>query len=446
VSSERDGLLEHLLEGTRCDAAAGESAEAYERRGTSIELVEDAEGTRLSVVAERGFALRLFRSGRTAFAASSPEAVDRLPFEARLVLGRARARRGARAAGPVSPDRASALPPPPPPDEASQRALLASFRSALLAEGEGAVSLTEAILTVGARTERVVTTAGRDVTFGSRVATLVATVTGRTAAGSVSARVLASASRPEELFLARLAHQAVDRALLPLRGRPLAPARGDLLLDPNVAAPVVGRLAPAFFGDEGDALLASRTRDGRDAFASPALTLVDDASAPGGPVNATHDGEGTPHSRTVLVSRGSAAGRLSDWAAAIRLEKRPTGNAMRRAYTDPPAIGVTNFFVDPSRGAAPLELLRALARGFYAAVLLSRPEVDFSADRFRLHAAGYWVEKGRAAEAVSETLVEGRLSQLLSAVQAVGDDLKFVPSGSGGAGSPTLFIPKWKGA
>jgi PmbA protein len=72
--------------------------------------------------------------------------------------------------------------------------------------------------------------------------------------------------------------------------------------------------------------------------------------------------------------------------------------------------------------------------------------VDFAADRFRLHAAGYWVEKGRVAEAVSETLVEGRLSELLRAVEAVGDDLKFVPSGSGGAGSPTLFVPKWKGA
>jgi PmbA protein len=440
-----DGLLERLLAESRCDAAAGESAEAYERRGTSIELVEDPEGTRLSVVAERGFALRLFRSGRTAFAASPPETVDRLPLEARLVLGRARARRGARAAGPVASDRGPALAPPQPPDEGSARALLASFRSTLLAEGEGSVSLTEAILTVGARTERVATTAGRDVSYGSGVATLVATVAGRTAAGSVSARVLACATRPEELFLARLAHQAVDRALLPLRGRPLALARGDLLLDPAVAAPVVGRLAPAFFGDEGDALLASRTRDGRDAFASPALSLVDDASAAGGPVKATHDGEGTPHARTVLVSRGIVAGRLSDSAAAIRLEKPPTGNAMRRAYTDPPAIGITNFFVDPSRGVAPLELLRALARGFYAAVLLSRPEVDFAADRFRLHAAGYWVEKGRAAEAVSETLVEGRLSDLLRAVEAVGDDLKFVPSGSGGAGSPTLFVPRWKG-
>ena len=439
-----DGLLERLLASARCDAAAGESAEAYERRGTSIEFVEDAEGMRLSVVKERGFALRLFRSGRTAFAASPPEAVESLPAEARLVLGRARTRRGARATGPVAGRDASA--PPSPPDEASARVLLASFRSDLLAAGEGAVSLTEAVLTAGARTERVVTTAGRDVAFGSAMATLVATVTGRTAAGSVSARVLASAPRADELSLSRLAHHAVDRVLLPLRGRPLAPARGDLLLDPNVAAPVVGRLAPAFFGDDGDVLLASRTRDGRDAFAAPVLSLVDDASVPGGPVSATHDGEGTAHARTVVVSRGIATSRLSDAAAAVRLDQPPTGNALRRAYTEPPAIGVTNFFVDPTAGVAPLELLRALARGFYAAVLLSRPEVDLAADRFRLHAAGYWVEKGRATEAISETLVEGRLSELLRAVEAVGDDLKFVPSGAGGTGSPTLFVPKWKGA
>jgi PmbA protein len=443
VSAGQDGLVERLLAGARCDAAAGETAEAYERRGTSIEIVEDSEGTRLSVVTERGLALRLFRSGRTAFAASPPEAADRLPAEARLVLGRARARRGARAAGPLAAAGASAPAAPLPPDEASARALLASFRSALFAAGEGAVSLTEAILTAGVRTERVATTAGRDIAFGSGIATLVATVAGRTSAGSVSARVLASASRPEEIPLARLAHQAVDRVLLPLRGRPLAPARGDLLLDPSVAAPIVSRLAPAFFGDEGDALLASRTRDGRDAFAAPALSLVDDASAPGGPVKATHDGEGTPHARTVLVSRGVARGRLSDTAAAVRLERPPTGNALRRAYTEPPAIGVTNFFVDPSAGVAPLDLLRALARGFYAAVLLSRPEVDLPADRFRLHAAGYWVEKGRATDAISETLVEGRLSELLRSVAAVGDDLRFAPSG---AGSPTLFVPKWKGA
>jgi PmbA protein len=237
----------------------------------------------------------------------------------------------------------------------------------------------------------------------------------------------------------------VDRVLLPLKGRPLEPGRWDLLIDPFVAAPVVARLAPGFFGEDEDGLLAARTRGGRDALASPALTVVDAAFAPGGPVRTTHDGEGTSQGRTVVLERGRLAARLTDVAAAQRLGCEPTGNALRRAFSEPPAIGVTNFFVDPSSGVPPLDLLRALAKGFYAAVLLSRPQVDLAADRFRLHVAGYWVEKGRATDAVSETLLSGRLSELLRSVGAVGDDLKFIPAAGGGAGSPTLFVPRWKG-
>ena len=151
----------------------------------------------------------------------------------------------------------------------------------------------------------------------------MATVSARTGAGRASARVVAAAARPEELSLARLAHHAVDRVLLPLKGRPLQPGRWDLLLDPLVAAAVVARLAPAFFGEDEDGFLAARTRDGRDALASPALTLVDDAGAPGGPARTAYDGEGTPQRRTVVLERGRLAARLTDVAAAQRLAPSP---------------------------------------------------------------------------------------------------------------------------
>jgi len=445
VTPPDDGLFEELLAAS-ASSHDGEGGEVYERRGTSLELAEDERGFHASVSTERGFAVRLFRAGRTSFAASGAGGARRLPAEARLLLARSRARRGVR----ELPAPEGALPPAPPgapqrPDEIAARGLLVAFRRALASASDGAVLLAEAALTLGARTERIATTAGRDVSFGSAAATLVANVSARTGAGRASARVVAAAARPEELALARLAHHAVDRVLLPLKGRPLETGRYDLLLDPLVAAPVLARLARAFFGEDEDGLLGARTREGRDALASPALTLVDAAGAPGGLVRTTHDGEGTPQGRTIVLERGRLASRLTDAAAAHRLGTRPTGNAFRRAFSEPPAIGVTNFFADPSSGVPPLDLLRALARGFYAAVLLSRPQVEIAADRFRLHAAGYWVEKGRATDAVSETLVSGRLSSLLRGIEAVGDDLKFVTAAGGGAGSPTLFVPKWKG-
>jgi PmbA protein len=441
-----DDLFEEVLASAAAPSADGEGAEVYERRGAALELVEDEASLHASVSTERGFAVRVFRAGRASFAAAGAGDARSLASEARLLLARSRTRRGARAAPGVVPSAPPApLGSPPRPDELAARGLLVSFRRALAAAGDGSVTLGETALTLGARTERVATTAGRDVSFASASATLVATVSARTGAGRASARVVAAAARPEELGLARLAHHAVDRVLLPLKGRPLQPGRWDLLLDPLVAAPVVARLAPAFFGEDEDGFLAARTRDGRDPLAAPALTLVDDASAPGGPLRTTHDGEGTVQRRTVVLERGRLAARLTDVAAAQRLGAEPTGNAYRRGFSEPPAIGVTNFFADPSSGVPPLDLLRALARGFYAAVLLSRPEVDLAADRFRLHVAGYWVEKGRATDAVSETLLSGRLSELLRGVQAVGDDLKFIPAAGGGAGSPTLFVPKWKG-
>jgi Predicted Zn-dependent proteases and their inactivated homologs len=105
---------------------------------------------------------------------------------------------------------------------------------------------------------------------------------------------------------------------------------------------------------------------------------------------------------------------------------------------------VTNFFVDPSPGVSPLDLLGSVSRGLYAAVLLERPDVDLAADRFRIVVAGYAVEKGRATERVSEAAISGRLSEFLRGVSGLGDDLKFAIGGTGSIGSPTLLVPRWK--
>ncbi len=442
-----DGLFEELFAAAaRAGSAEGEGAELYERRGAALEVSEDDDGRRVLVSHERGFALRLYRNGRVAFAASGPEEAPTIGAAARRALPRARARRGARAAPPMPGDVRDGTPAgtPPLPSEETARALLADFRGHLSGSGEGAVTLQEANVTLGTRSERIATTAGRDAGWTSHAAALVATVAGRSGGETLSARLVAAAARPEELPLARLARYATDRVLLPLQGRALEAGRWDLLLDGHVAAHLVGRLAPLFLGDDGDALLAARTRGGRDPLAAPRLSLVDDPGAPGGPVRTTRDAEGTPQRRHVLLEDGVPSGRLTDMAAASRRGALSSGNAVRRTWSEPPAIGVTNFFVDPSPGVPPLALVSGVARGLYAAVLLERPLVDVAADRFRLHVGGYRVEKGRAAARISEAVLAGRISDLLRRVEAIGDDLRFVPGAGGGVGSPTLFVPRWK--
>lgn len=441
--AEGDGLFERVL-----DAATGDGAgaELFERRGVLLELTEDEEGATLLESRERGLALRLFKAGRSAFAAASPERAAALLAEARRRLPRARARRGVRLPAPAAGEAAEARPleDPAAPDPEQARALLAAFRQALTAAGRGTVAVREVSVSLGERTERLATSAGRDATWSSRLATLVATVVGRSPAGRFSARVVGAASRPEELPVARLARHAADRVLLPLAGRPFEAGRVDVLLDPLVGAHLVARLAPLFLGDEEEALLLARTRDGRDALAAPLVSLVDDATAPGGVVRGNRDGEGTPQGRTLLADRGLPLGRLTDVSAAGRLSRTPSGNAVRLAWSVPPRIGVTNFFVDPAPGVSPLDLLAGVGKGLYAAVLLERPEVDLAADRFRLVVAGYAVEKGRATERVSEAAVSGRLSEFLRGVAGIGDDLRFVLGGAGSVGAPTLLVPRWR--
>jgi PmbA protein len=440
-------LFDELFE----EAAAAErgplaGAELYERRGWRVEITESDDGLSVTDAAERGLALRLFRGGRTGFSASGPETARNLVAQASQLVPRARSRRGQRAASPVpgeSRDRTPIEGPEPPSEDRILEAIVA-FRRDLGAAARGAVTLRDVSVQAGERRERIATTGGREASWDSSAASLVATVAGRSSGGRLSARVVAVASRVEELPLARLARHAADRVLLPLTGEPAAGGKVDLLLDPHVAAHLVGRLSPLFLGDEEERLLLARTRGGKDPLAAPVLTLVDSASAPGGPVRSPRDGEGTPQHRTVVVERGRVTGRLTDVATATRLESPATGNAIRASWNSPPGIGPTNFFVDPSGGVSPVDLLSAVKRGIYAAVLLERPEVDLAADQFRLVAAGWAVDQGRAAGKISEVVISGRLSEFLRSVAATGDDLKFVTGARGGAGSPTLLVPRWK--
>ncbi|MGA7990700.1 MAG: DNA gyrase modulator, partial [Thermoanaerobaculia bacterium] len=85
MTAADDGLFEELLAGVSATGNDGEGGEVYERRGTSLELAEDERSLHASVSTGRGFAVRLFRSGRTSFAASGAAGARALAAEARLL-------------------------------------------------------------------------------------------------------------------------------------------------------------------------------------------------------------------------------------------------------------------------------------------------------------------------------------------------------------------------
>jgi len=226
-----DLLFDGLLDAARSAEREGESVEAYERRGAALEVSEDDDGVRISESRERGFAVRVYRSGRTAFAAAGP---DSWPVSSTAPAPRYPAR---------GPPRGPRRPPVPgdaparedatelaPPDESLARELLGGFRRFVAAPG-GAVALSEASIALRRAARGSRTTAGREAAWTTRAASLVGTVVGKGAGGRFSGPGRRRGGTAEELPLHRLARHAADRVFSPSTAGRSRRRDFDLLLD-----------------------------------------------------------------------------------------------------------------------------------------------------------------------------------------------------------------------
>ncbi len=99
-------------------------------------------------------------------------------------------------------------------------------------------------------------------------------------------------------------------------------------------------------------------------YGSPLVTIVADATCPGGVGSFGFDDEGVPAQRVELVRRGVFTGYLSSRESAARLGQRTSGGAMRAdGWNVPPLVRMTNVNLEP--GEATLEqLLQGVKHGY----------------------------------------------------------------------------------
>ena len=247
------------------------------------------------------------------------------------------------------------------------------------------------------------------------------------------------AREPDDLAWEEAAAEAAERGARLLGGRKPATERLPVILDPWAASAFLGVLAAALSAEEvqkGRSLLAGRVGD---RVASEAMTLIDDGRLEDGPASAPFDDEGVPTGRMPVIERGVLRGFLHNTRTARREGASSTGNASRPSYRGLPGVSPSNLFLEPGTGDRSAILRRAGRAVYVQEVSGVHSGANPVSGEFSVGATGLRVDGGELGEPLREMTIASTIPDVLAALEAVGDDLRFFPGG-GAIGTPTLLV------
>jgi len=165
-------------------------------------------------------------------------------------------------------------------------------------------------------------------------------------------------------------------------------------------------------------------RRGEQVF-DPRLTLVDDATLPGGFGSAAYDDEGVPHQRTVLVENGVLQGFYYDLKTAARAGVPSTGNGSRGLFSQPEPAPTNLLW---GAGETPLaDMLAGIEEGLWVENVLGLGQGNIISGAFSNPLAlGFKIEKGQIVGRVKGVSIAGNVYELLRHVGAVSRETEWV--------------------
>jgi PmbA protein len=247
---------------------------------------------------------------------------------------------------------------------------------------------------------------------------------------------------PGEIDLNEAAADAADRATRLLGAVQPASGTVTLVLEPRMAATVLGIVAGTLNGEsvlKGRSPFAERIGE---PIASPLVTLVDDPTDPLSLGADSHDGEGLATRRVPLVEAGVLQGYLHNTMTGRRAGVPSTASAVR-GYRSTPGVGAQALAIATGTGAGAGGGLDDLIAGVDHGVLVQsmtgvHSGVNPVSGDFSVGVEGLMLRGGARAEPVREATVASTLQRLLLDVAAVGSEREWTP---GGTGSAALVIP-----
>lgn len=180
--------------------------------------------------------------------------------------------------------------------------------------------------------------------------------------------------------------------------------------------------------------------------ANECFTMVDDGTLPNFRGTINFDDEGTVAQKNVLIENGVLKGYMTDILSAKQLSMPRTGNGRRESFRYIPIPRMTNTFIANGTDN-PEDILASTKKGIYVQSL-SGGSVNPVTGVFNFTCReSYLIENGKKTRPIKGATLIGSCMDVISNIDAVGNDLAFGPGicGKGQsaevtAGQPTVRI------
>ena len=180
--------------------------------------------------------------------------------------------------------------------------------------------------------------------------------------------------------------------------------------------------------------------------ANSVFTMVDDGTLPNFRGTTNFDDEGTPMKKNILIRNGVLEKFMTDILSARQLNMERTGNGRRESFRHIPIPRMTNTFIEKGEDR-PEDIIASTKSGIYVKSL-SGGSVNPITGIFNFTCREvYLIEGGKITKPVKGATLTGSCMDIISNIDAVGDDLAFGPGicGKGQmaevtAGQPTVRL------
>jgi PmbA protein len=226
--------------------------------------------------------------------------------------------------------------------------------------------------------------------------------------------------------------EAARRTLAQLGARKVPTCEAPVIFSADAARSILGTFAGCITGSaiwrESSYLMS---REGTE-VANPLVTIVDDPTIPRAPGSRPFDGEGLESRVNRIVEDGVLKTYLLDCYSARKLGKASTASASRGGASVGPST--SNFMLLPGKMTKE-ELVGASDGALYVTEMMGFGFNAVTGD-FSRGASGFWIEKGKRVQPVSEVTISSNLDVMLKTIDAVADDLELKAS----TASPTFRV------